>query len=82
MATIINILERTRGGGGGGGGGRAGNRGVRLVTVVTLLLFAITIATVQEVTEGQDEAADELCVAITQDLTKGPYRNRAFCQYI
>jgi hypothetical protein len=67
MATIINILERTS-----GGGGHAGNRSEPgtpvLVTVVTLLLFAITIATVLG-SEGQD-AADELCVAITQGYSK------------
>jgi len=56
VATIINILERTS-----GGGGHAGNRRQpgtpELVTVVTLLLFAITIATVLR-SEGQDVADD------------------------
>jgi hypothetical protein len=65
MATIINILERTRGEGGGGHSGNRSEPGTPvLVTVVTLLLFAITIATVLG-SAGQD-AAHELCAAITQ----------------
>ena len=70
MATIINILERTR------GGGHAGNRRAPgtpvLVTVVTLLLFAITIATVLG-SDGQD-AADGRCVGQHKPTTENSQR--------